>query len=190
MYCQCRREELDLFALLQDAGVVGLVDSLHVAKEVSWPEDPPTDPDTGAATHKLGACYTALGFGLLLDAHDAGADVEANVHVLTSSPFLAHMRGQACMYGLAQCVLRARTMRQRWANLPSASREQEEVRLLVQQFVAEASAASKLALPPGSKQLRAIAHAEAKRLGITSTGGGAESDGTRCVVLVQAPPST
>lgn len=188
MYCQCRREEVDLFAQLRDAGVVGLVDSLHVAREVAWTDGPPTDPDTGATTHKLGACYTALGFGLLLDAHDAAADVEANVHVLTSPPFLMCMRAP-CMYGLAQCVLRARTLRQKWANMPSASREQEEVRLLVQQFAAEASAAGRLALPPASKQLRAVAHAEAKRLGITSAGGGV-SEGERHVVLVQSPPST
>ena len=195
LVCQSRREEIDLLGELASAGVVGLVDSLHVARGVTaWPVDEetneprqPLNPDTAQPSLKLGACYTALGYGMLMNAHDAGADVEANVCVLASDPFLQHMRANACMYGFEQCVLRARTLRQRHANLPSASKERVEVELLVQQFAETAPAASRLSLPPAPKNLRGAAHGEAKRLGIQSTHGGDEAAGTRCVVLVQVP---
>jgi hypothetical protein len=158
-------------SLLTSAGVVGLVDSLHVARGVTWPADEetgvpcePTNPDAGTASFKLGACYTALGHSMLMNAHDAGADVEANVCLLASPPFLANMRAEPCMYELGQCVLRARTFRQRHANLPSAAKERAEVELLVQRFADAAPAASRLSLPPVSKALRGAAHGEAKRL--------------------------
>ena len=85
------------------------------------------------------------------------------------------------------CCVRA-PLRQRHANLPNDAREQAEVRLLVQEFAEKAPAASRLQLAPAAKRLRAAAHAEAKRLGILTDGAGDESAGTRCVVLIQAPP--
>ena len=195
LICQCRREGIDLLGQLASAGVVGLVDSLHVARGVTaWPVDEETNeprqpmhPDTGKPSFKLGACYLAIGLGMLMNAHDAGADVGANICLLASAPFLTRMRAEACMYGLEQCVLRARTLRQRHENLPSASKERAEVELLVQDFAEHAPEASRVSLPPSSKALRGAAHGEAKRLGIKSTHGGEEADSTRCVVLLQVP---
>ena len=76
------------------------------------------------------------------------------------------------MYGLAQGVLRARKMRQRWANLPSTSREGEAVLAPRAAVCGLSSAAAKLLLPSASQKLRARSPTP-RRSGsaITSTGG-------------------
>ena len=113
--------------------------------------------------------------------------MEGNQAVLTSELMLAHLRSAPSMYSLDQSVLRARMLRQRHANMPSAARDKEEVLLLVRRFAEAAPAATRLALPAAAQPLRGAAHTEAKRLGISSVGGGSEE--TRHVVLVQAPPT-
>lgn len=99
---------------------------------------------------------------------------------------LRHLRSEPVVYSLDQAVLRARQLRQRHANMPSAARERAELLLVVQRFADDAPAAARLALAPAPAPLRGAAHSEAARLGISSTGGG--SGDSRHVVLVQAPP--
>ena len=185
LLCQARRVGFDLYAGMRDAGVMGVVDTLHVARALAWPT-PPTDPDTEKPSYKLGACYAACGHGLLDNAHDAEADVVGNQAVLTSALMLRHLRSEPVVYSLDQAVLRARQLRQRHANMPSAARERAELLLVVQRFADDAPAAARLALAPAPAPLRGAAHSEAARLGISSTGGG--SGDSRHVVLVQAPP--
>ena len=190
LYCQCRRSNIDLYRSLHALGAVGLIDTLHVARAVTWPTAP-VNPDNGQKSFKLGACYAALGHGILLNAHDAGADVGANQCVLTSELFLNHLRASPSMYSLAQCILRARTMRQRWANMPSVTRERQEQALIIERFAEAAPPAARITLAAGGttdRAMRGAAHGEAKRWGITSLSEGNEAAGTRRVVLVQAPP--
>ena len=184
LYCQSSRAGKDVLARLRECGVVGLVDTLHAARAATWPTAP-TDPDTGKPSFKLAACYAAAGNGLMLNAHDARADVEANQAVLTFGPVLAQLE----MYSLEQCVLRARVFRRRHTLLKGGALHQAEVRLMVQRFAEKAPAASRLQLPAAAKALRAAAHDEAKKQGITSVGAGDEESTTRCVVLVHAPPT-
>lgn len=102
---------------------------------------------------------------------------------------LTHLQSKPSMYSLDQIILRARALRQRNANMPSAVREKAELLLVVQHFAESAPAAARLALLAASAPLRGAAHSEAKRLGITSVGAGDDGAGTRHVVLVQAPPT-
>jgi hypothetical protein len=64
LYHNCHRNAIDWYAQLRDAGVVGAIDTLGVARAVEWPPPGPTS-EAGTKPHKLGACHVALGFGEL-----------------------------------------------------------------------------------------------------------------------------
>ena len=105
--------------------------------------------------------------------------------MLSFAPVLAQLQ----LFALEQCVLRVRVLRARHTLLKGDALHQADVRLMVQRFAEKAPAASRLQLPAAAKALRAAAHDEAKKQGITSVGAGDEESTTRCVVLVHAPPT-
>ena len=59
------------------------------------------------------------------------------------------------------------------------AKAEQLMRLMVQRFAEKAPAASRLQLPAAAKALRAAAHDEAKKQGITSVGAGDEERGAR-----------
>ena len=186
LYCQCRRECIDMFARLRDCGATLVSDTLHIARAIAWPK-PPIHPDTQLPSFKLGALHFSLGFGLLTGAHDACVDVQGNQSIACHKIMLEHSMQKLSVYSIAACVQRARVMRHIWAAQPSITKMQSEIRLQVQHFAHNAKVGSRLSMQLEPTALRWAAHNEANKLGVTSTSVGEGS--LRSVVLIQSPPS-
>ena len=166
LFSAFERLDTDVYALWRDCGVVGVIDTLALAKTHAWSHVPLDS--TRKESFALGPVHEALTHEGLGDAYDVARAVSAASVVL---PLLLTTATQcsSCVVGIDEAVCRMRVLRVAHLTAAAPVREIVEVRESVQYFVMRARDGASFVFPtPIRAAARQAVRSEAGRLGIRS----------------------
>ena len=165
LFAAFQRHHCDIYAVWCDAGVVGVVDTLRLAKAYSW-SNPPLD-STGKESYNLETIHQALdlGQGVMREQHNAEREVSDVIDLLPC--LLAKAADLSSVLSIHQTMCRLRVLRALRMRDSTQQSEISDARESVRHFERRAAHGTSFAFTvPISKAARQAVCSEAARLGI------------------------
>ena len=165
LFAAFHRQHCDIYAAWCDAGVVGVVDTLRLAKACTW-SSPPADA-TGKESYHVENIHESLGLGegVMDEQRDSEREVSDVIDILPR--VLACPTDSLSMLSIHQAVCRLRVLRDSRSRDSMQQREISDVREIVRHFERRAAHSTSYSFPtPISKAARQAVQSEAARVGI------------------------